>query len=188
VQRTIFEQNAKTFVQKEFQFAYTQVVNRTYKFDVKHPSIELLLIGRELSATTIDSLQKRLPLYQLDSTRLMIRQGLDAKQEIDLAQIKASILEDVFSEQKAVDTVQKTVNKLQMPLPDLKAELKSLYPGMKEFTLSQTVMQSLDSLRIDTVTLFVARFSRSFPAREKTKLRNWLKERVKTDSLKLVVE
>lgn len=188
VQRTIFEESAKNFVQAEFNFPQTQVVSKNYKYEFKHPSIELLLIGQELPQTTIDSLRHRLHLYELDSTRLVIRQGLDAKQEIDLAQIKASILEDVFSEQKAADTVQKPPGKLERPLPDLKTELKNLYPDMQTYTLSQTIVQQLDSTRSDTVTLLVARFRRRMPLRERPRLSNWLKERIKTDSLKVVYE
>ena len=106
VERSIFEKNAKAFVQKEFHFARTQVVNRSYKMDRNKKTIELLLIGQELPQTTLDSLQKRLHLYSLDSTKLIVHQGLDAKQEIDIAQIKASILEDVFSsEQKKRKTL-----------------------------------------------------------------------------------
>ena len=75
-----------------------------------------------------------------------------------------------------------------MSLPDLKAEIQSLYPDMKDFTLSQSVVQSLDTVRFDTVTLFIGNFDRYFSARERTRLRTWLKERIKTDSIKLVIE
>lgn len=188
VQRTIFEESAKNFVQTEFRFPQTQVVSKTYKYDLKRPAIELLLIGQELLPPTVDSLRRRLHLYELDSTNLVIRQGLNAKQEIDLSQIKASILEDVFRKEKAADTAQPVLNKLERPLPDLKSELKNLYPDLQTFTLSQTVVQQLDSARTDTVTLLVARFRRRPLLRERTRLNGWLKERVKTDSVKLVIE
>ncbi|MCU7549282.1 TIGR00341 family protein [Chitinophagaceae bacterium LB-8] len=188
VQRTIFEENAKSFVQNEFSFPQTQVVDRNFKFQPKASSIELLLIGQRLPENKIDSLRKRMHIYNLDRTNLVIRQGLDAKQEIDLAQIKASVLEDVFSNRKLGDTTSSFSNKLEMPLPDLKTEIKSLYPDMKDFSLSQSVVQRLDTVHFDTVTLFVGNFDRYFSARERTRLRTWLKERVKTDSIKLIIE
>jgi uncharacterized hydrophobic protein (TIGR00271 family) len=188
VERAIFEENAKRFVLNEFKFPQTQVVSKTYKYQPKLSSIELLLIGQELPEQKIDSLRQRMSIYNLGKTKLSIRQGLDAKQEIDLAQIKASILEDVFSNKQQGDSLFGYTNKLEMPLPDLKAEIKSLYPDMKDFTLSQSVVQRLDTLRFDTVTLFIGNFDRYFSARERTRLRTWLKERVKTDSIKLIIE
>lgn len=186
VNRTIFEENARSFVQNEFQFATTQVVSRTIKPFPGPPSIELLLIGEELPDHIIDSLENRLNKYGLKGTKLVIRQGLDAKQQIDLAQIKASILEDVFA--KRADTVRKDFNKLDQPLPDLRAELKSLYPGMHHFILSQSIVRRMDSLRRDTVTLFVADFPSRVSNEERNRLASWLKARLKADSLKLIIE
>lgn len=186
VKRTIFEENARAFIQKEFSFSGTQVVNRILKSDQLRPSIELLLIGEELSRYKIDSLKARLSSYNLDGTELIIRQGLDAKQQIDLAQIKASILEDVFA--KRADTITKKLNKLERPLPELQGELKSLYPEMQHFVLTQSVIYSLDSVRQDTVTLFVADFTRRPRARDLRILSSWLKQRLQADSLKMVIE
>lgn len=188
VQKAIFEQNAKNFVQNEFRFPQTQVVNRTFRFDSKQPSIELLLIGQQLSGHILDSLRGRMHLYRLDSSGLVIRQGLDAKNEIDLAQIKASILEDVFSSNSKADTLKAELNKLELPIPDLKAELESLYPDMKEFTIGQTIIRSIDLARLDTVTLFVAKFPRYVTGSERIKMAGWLKERVRADSVKIILE
>jgi uncharacterized hydrophobic protein (TIGR00271 family) len=188
VQKAIFEQNAKNFVQTEFRFPQTQVVNKTYKFNHKHSTIELLLIGQELNRTVIDSLRQRMPLYNLDSNWLVIRQGLNAKREIDLAQVKASILEDVFSTVNTIDTSRATPVTPEIPIPDLSAELKSLYPYMTEYSLNQSVIKRLDTARLDTVTLFVAKFSRYLRNSEKLKMSGWIKQRTGADSVKVIVE
>lgn len=188
VQRSIFEDNAKTFVQKEFHFGRTQVVNRNYKMDGSKSTIELLLIGQELPDTTLDSLQKRLHLYSLDSTKLIVHQGLDANNDIDLAQIKASILEDVFSAENTRDTVTIAPQKIDLPIPDLRKELTSLYPDMRWYTLSQGVVYNLDSTRRDTITVFTTNFSKRVATTERIKLVNWLKQRIHSDSVKLFIE
>lgn len=188
VQRSIFEDNAQNFVQKEFHFARTQVINRSFKMDGKRQTIELLLIGQELPQTTIDSLKKRLPVYSLDSTNLIVHQGLNAKNEIDIAQIKASILHDVFSQEKQADTVAVKPEKIDLPLPDLRKELSSLYPDMRWYTLSQSVIVNLDSTRRDTVSVFTANFQKAFYRSERTKLAAWLKQRIPSDSVKLFIE
>jgi uncharacterized hydrophobic protein (TIGR00271 family) len=188
VEKSIFENNAKTFVQQEFHFARTQVINRSFKLDGKKQTIELLLIGQELPPLTIDSLRKRLPLYSLESTDLIVHQGLNAKNEIDIAQIKASILEDVFSVEKQASTIPVKPHKIDLPLPDLRKELSSLYPDMRWYTLSQSVIVSLDSTRLDTVSVFTASFNKTFYRSERTKLAAWLKQRILSDSVKLFIE
>lgn len=188
VQKAIFEQNARNFVQHEFNFVQTQVVNRNYKFSTKKPSIELLLIGKQLSSSTIDSLRRRMRFYKLDSSALVIHQGLDAKNEIDLAQIKASILQDVFPSKKETEKTEPSLNKLELPLPDIQSEVRLLYPDLKEFSLTQTIITNLDSSRYDTVTLLVAKFPRYLIRAEREKMSNWIKERIHTDSLKVIFE
>jgi len=189
VQRGIFETNAKSFVQNEFKFSRTQVVSRNFSLDGSKKTIELLLVGQPLDDHIVDSLKQRLPLYGLDSSRLVIRQGLDAKQEIDIAQIKASILEDVFKEEKQQDTIPVASQKIDLPIPDLEAELKSLYPDLQRYSLSQSVFNTLDSAgRKDTVSLFTAQFKRNIPRPERLRLESWLKQRIHSDSVKLVIE
>jgi uncharacterized membrane protein len=186
VQRTIFEGNAKRFVQNEFHFKRTQVVNKNYTFLGNKKTIELLLIGQELTPLTIDSLRNRMALYDLDSTKLIIHQGLNARQEIDLAQIKASILEDVFAEEP--DTLPQQVNKLEKTLPDISSELKTLYPEIKEYAIENAILIKQDSIRKDTLTFFIARTAKYLPVKEQKKLTDWVKQRIGADSVRFINE
>lgn len=188
VQNAIFEQNVRNFVQNEFRFDQTQVVSRVYKYNGANSTIDLLLIGEVLPRTIIDSLRGRMSRYKLDSNWLRIRQGLDAKSQVDIAQIKASILEDVFNAKKDTVKTQRSPNKLEIPLPDLRTELRALYPDLREFSLHHSIFTRTDTLRLDTMTLFIARFGKQVPAAEQEKLREWLKQRTQSDSLRLMVE
>ncbi len=188
VERSIFEGNAKKFVLNEFRFSRTQVISKTYKVQGKDKIIELLLVGEELSPEAIDSLRTRMSFYSLASTRLIVHQGLDAKQEIDLAQIKASILEDVFKTEKQRDTLVRQPQKIELVIPDLQLELKSLYPDMENYSLAQSIFYNLSSLKPDTLTLFTARFKKRISRNDRLRLQEWIKQRVKTDSVKLLIE
>jgi len=187
VERSIFENEAKSFVQKEFSLSRSQVVNRNYKMDGGKKSIELLMIGQELPGEFIDSLKKRMPLYGLKNTQLIVHQGLNENQQIDMAQIKASILEDVFKDEKQ-DSIVIRPKKIDLPLPDLRGELKSLYPDMENYSLAQTIVYNLDSSRLDTISLFTARFKKNFSRNEKLKIQNWVRQRIKSDSVKVLIE
>ena len=188
VKRAIFESSAKNYVQQEFRFPRTQVINRNYKMAGTKTTIELLVVGEELRPATIYSLAERMTLYGLDSTKLIVHQGLDAKQEIDLAQIKASILEDVFMKEKQNETISLQHHKIDLPIPDLQLELNSLYPNLRNYSLAQTVQFNFDLSRRDTFTLFSGSFKGNFSKSEQVKLQSWLKQRIKSDSVKIYLE
>lgn len=189
VERSIFEHSAKNFVQNEFRFSKTQVINKSYSMDGGKQSIDLLLLGQELPEHIIDSLKSRMPVYGLDTNvMLTIHQGLNARQQIDMSEIKASILEDVFKEEKEADTVKLAPTKLELPIPDIKTELKTLYPDITTYSLSQTVFYSIDSTKKDTITLFTIRSKKTINKNERARLQNWVKTRIHSDSVKLVTE
>lgn len=185
VDQSIFESNAQNFVQQELSFKNTQVISKSYKYSSsKGNEIELLLLGAELTPLQIDSLKKKMPLYQLDHTKLDIRQGLNAKNEIDLSQIKASIMETVTANAKAEKPV---YTKLNMPIPEIGGEIKSLYPQLRQYSISHVEVNNLDSNRKDTLTLVVASFKELVRTPDRQRLQLWLKNRLQVDSVRLIV-
>jgi uncharacterized membrane protein len=188
VERSIFENNAKNFVQKEFKYVRSQVVTRNFRIDGQKKIIELLIVGQELPPNVIDSLKQRMPLYGLDSVTLVVHQGLNAKQEIDLAQIKTSILEEMFMNEKKNDSINIRPQKIDLPIPDIRAELKALYPELETYSLSQTVVHRPDSLHSDTISLLTASFKNQLTDYDRIKLQSWVKNRIKSDSVKLLIE
>jgi uncharacterized hydrophobic protein (TIGR00271 family) len=189
VKRTIFETNAKNFIQTEFKFPGSQIVKSSFNITDQKKNVEILVVGREISQSSIDSMEQRMRNYGLDGTTLTVHQGLDAKQEIDLAQIRASILENIFETQKLRDTSHTPVSKLELPIPDLHAEIKSLFPNIASYSLSQTVFYSLDTLtRLDTISLLTVHSIHPISSSDSGRLKDWVAQRIKTDSLKLVIE
>ena len=186
--QSIFESNAKKFITTEFHFPKTQVVTSHYLFDEHHPSIELLLVGQPLSIEFLDTIKHKLSAYHLDSARLIVHQGLDAKQKIDLSEIKASVLEDLFAAEHAGDSI--TVSKEPIPqtLPDIKDELIALYPSIRRYSIGPSVFIHADTTGADSLITFVCQSAPPLPSREKVRLRLWLKHRLQTDSVKCVFE
>lgn len=187
VDKSIFETNAQAFVNDRFRFKNTQVVNKTFRYRSDSSEIDLLLIGESLPQSTIDTITQELKQYRLRNAKLVVRQGLDAKQQIDFSQIKASILEDVFKKDSAQNSaIEEHASK--QDIPDLRAELKALYPGLASYTGSRSIVYRTDTLATDTLTLFVANFSKAPTREERHKMQQWLKERLQTDSVRLIVQ
>ncbi len=127
--------------------------------------------------------------YKLYRNSLRIRQGLNAKREIDLSQVKASIPEDVVQKQKNIDTApQKPLSKLEKPILVLKDELRTLYTVMQEYSLANTIVKNTDSSTTGKIENFVAKFSRFLIRNEREKSGESLRITSMADSLKLVVE
>lgn len=192
VNKSIFETNARRFVEQQFQFKNTQVVSKNFIYDGDHHTIDVLLLGDELSQPAIDTLSSKLKNYQLGGTKLLIRQGLNARRQIDLAQIKASILEDVFSKERPKDTVKAKVVQPATP-PAMRdtavlAELKILYPAVRSFGVSSMLIHTIDSLHTDTVKVALARFSKPLKRTEELRLQRWLQARYNAPSLRLVTQ
>lgn len=188
VNKSLFENAADQFVKEQFHFKNTQVVARTFRYDSKKPQIDLLLIGQELPAMTIDSLQNNLKKYRLDNTKLIVRQGWNAKQEIDFSQIKASIMEDVFARDSIINSSQSPGGlNAEQHIPDLLEELKALHPDLLSYSAT-TVIERSEKAGNDTLTLVVMDLNKPLQAREHEKLRRWLTTRIQADSVKLVIE
>jgi len=185
VQKSIFENNAQKFIREQFDFTTTQVINRNLRYSKDEKEIDLLLIGTQLDDNIINAIKAKLKDYKLDGTTLRIRQGLNARQEVDFSQIKASIMEDVFKKgNQPVNSIK--INKLSQPLPDIRSELIALFPEIKSYSLSNIVINRLDTQSRDTLTLFSAEVSKVPLQANQARIRYWLKGRLKVDTVRTV--
>jgi uncharacterized hydrophobic protein (TIGR00271 family) len=188
VDKSIFETNARKFVAEQFNFDNTQVVSKSFAYSTKLKSIEVLLIGAELDKHMLDTLSKKLAHYNLKGVELHVRQGLNAQQHIDLSQIKASILEDVFNQVPKKDTVHTVTLKPSLEDSTVLKEMKVLYPQIRSYGLSKVVLQWTDTLKVDTQRIALIRFQKRLPVSEIKKLQEWLQVRYKQRSIKVIAE
>lgn len=187
VDQSIFESNASRFVKNEFRLDDTHIINKTFRYENGKKEIVLLAIGDNLTKDKIDSLRAKLAKYNIGDARLTIKQGLNAKNQIDFSQIKASILEDIFTRQDAARKSHEGAaasGDADAPFPALANELQALFPDISSYTLTKTFINATDTNRVDTAILFIGNCSRSIK-NEESRLRNWLISRlnIKKDSL-----
>jgi len=188
VNMSIFESNARKFVEEQFHFDNTQVVSKSFKYTGEKKSIDLLLIGDILNKPMIDSLKNHMNQYRLRNVTLTIRQGLDARHQLDLSQIKASILEDVFNNTTKTDTIRLAPKKTTAIDSVVILEMKVLYPALKTFGVSKLAIRTADSLRVDTQRIALARFDKPLRKVDVVKLQQWLQQRYQSPSLKLLIQ
>ncbi|TSD67071.1 TIGR00341 family protein [Inquilinus sp. KBS0705] len=188
VNKSIFENNANKFIEEQFHFNNTQVVSKSFVYTESTKRIDLLLIGAILDKPVIDSLHKQMNKYRLRNVKLNIRQGLNAKQQLDLSQIKASILEDVFGSRPNADTIKMSPKKALMPDSMVLAELKVLYPTVTSFGVSKIAIRHPDSLKSDTQMIALSRFKKPLGKNDAVKLQQWLRQRYQSPKLSLIIQ
>lgn len=190
VQKSIFETNAALFVRREFRFENTYIVNKVFRYDDGVREIDLLLLGDDISKETIDTLNNKLKQYRLGNTRLIIHQGLNARKQLDFAQIKASILQGVLDKQQELLTADHKTSSSNSAdtFPDLVGELRILYPDIVEYSLSYVYVKRIDTLKVDTVALFFSSWRKTIKKEDTSKLRAWLKSRIKNSHITLAVK
>lgn len=190
VEKSIFETNANQFIRREFQFKDTYIVNKVLRFEDGVREIDLLLLGNDISGSQLDSLNKKLDQYHLHNTKLTVHQGLSARQQLDFAQMKASILQGVMDKQqeRLPDSSHGTAYTLNDTFPDLSKEFRALYPGIRAYSLSKVYMKKTDSLDTDTIVLLYSRWKARPRKADTLKLRSWLASRINTNAITIIAD
>ncbi len=201
VQRSVFERNAMAFVSQEFGFPKTRVINKQFTFDSKTPVIEVSLFGEKVSEDVLENVKSKLSNYKLDKTHLVVFQGYDENSnEIALTStLRSGIVEELYKQNEQVmrskddrirfleDEVLQLKGK-QFQNQEIGSEIKILYPDLEAFTLNRTLYLKLDSMKQDTTYLALAAFKKVPPKKDILKLEEWLRARVKSDKVMVVVK
>ena len=194
IQDTFFESAANRFVNEQLAF----VLDKKIHHEGKHHEIRVVLIGQEVPEASIAIARSKMKEYKLENTKLVVLQGMN-NEAVDISSIRAMVMEDFYknSEQRLVEQKQQ-ISSLEKNLEQYRKydelgkkiipELKVLYPSVKSVSISHALELTVDSVRIDTVTLAVLRFGRHPDTHEKEKITEWLKARTGSKQLRLIAE
>ena len=198
IQDTFFESAANRFVNEQLAFENTQVLDKKIHHEGKQHEIRVVLIGQEVPEASIAIARSKMKDYKLDNTKLVVLQGMN-NESVDISSIRAMVMEDFYknSEQRLVEQKQQ-ISSLEKNLEQYRKydelgkkiipELKVLYPSVKSVSISHALELTVDSVRIDTVTLAVLKFGKHPDTHEKEKITEWLKARTGAKKLRLIAE
>jgi uncharacterized hydrophobic protein (TIGR00271 family) len=201
VKRSIFERNVSNFITRELQFDNCRVISKQINYSVDPNRVEISLFGEQLSSEKIEGVKKKLVDYDLAKAELVIFQGYDAS--IDEAalesNIRTGIIEELYKQnQQLLESKDKRIVFLENEVFRLKqtsfisseiaAELKTLYPNAREFSMNKSILTSMDSLKQDTVMLAYIKFARRPYNSELKKIQAWLSARLKSNDVKVIIQ
>lgn len=203
VTKTIFEQNSKQFVSKFFDYEQTQVIRQ--EADAESQTIEVTLYGEPIGENEINRINSELEKNGLNGATLIVQQGYIPKDTMSdetfvriEQDIKVGIIEEMYEKnneiikgkEEQISFLENEILKYkskELPVEDISRELKAQYNTVTEFSITNSVIYEMDSIKPDTVCLAYVKFSRRPKNSERKKIEDWLKVRTKTNSLKLLV-
>lgn len=199
VKDTLHDNKISNFIENEMTFENSQIISKKVEYVNDTCEINLIYMGKEIPEYAIQEAQAKLPKYHLDKCRLVVQQGIDNGKISDLSTIKAMVVEDLYkNNEKRILEQSEQIKELEKEISEYKLldnttekmapELKILYPSAKNISIGNAVSVSTDSLKKDTTTIAIIKFSSKPSKTEIDKLTSWLKERTGAKDLKLIVE
>ena len=113
VYSSVMERNIQTYLNHEFVFENTQLVQSST--DTKSKQINVSLVGQTISQEVINRLEQELPVYNLEGYTLHVTQNSIAEADVDNAdKITIALQENTISELQAqLEEQQKRLDELE---------------------------------------------------------------------------
>ena len=196
VRRSIFDNKVNSFVKVELSQPGTQVISSSVDEDSQVLSI--VAVGKEISDSAKSAAKKRMAQYGLGKYTLNIIQGEGSDSILSLSNKLTQINNSRDDERKKLVAMSAEISELnsrldsytkyEMLTQEVFSEMKVLYPHVKTVSISRVAQSSRDTTAVKRFVAAIislddkARISSS----EKIKLQDWLKARIKADSLVVV--
>lgn len=196
VRETLFKKRAADYVHQVFKFPATNVLKTEAIYKQDGPVIEVWLRGVRLDANTIAQLQNQLTSFELHDVTLKIEQD---PEQMTAADIKSEVLEKILtdnldslrSKEAKINYLKEQVISLQrnqLPVEKLSRESSRFDDKITGISIVQSVFFNPEGIPTDTVHVAITNFAESPKPEQVSRFAGWLKERLESDSLRVVVE
>jgi len=199
VRKTVFKQSCEAFIADTILPTGRQVITQSVQHSAEGSSLELTLFGDRIEADQLAIIEGNFKKKFGESNSIIINQGADFVGEDDLALLKEYVEKSGKETKKVITKKDSTIIALKSEIQRLKSndfeitdyaeEAKSIFPNLSEFTLSDNIIVSTDSIVMrDTILMAYTKFTKKPLKTDREKLTNWLKVKTKMRRVKLIVE
>ena len=195
IKQSVFENNIENFITKELNCSGTNILSHQY--DLKTKTLHVVAVGNPISTDSIAKAQKTMTDYQLDGYALKVIQGSNSDsllllQHKNKGQLMVGEKNTAEWQELAYrnDVLQKQLNSYtHYPVlaNDMKEELKVVCPEAKSIMLSKASESFVDSASIKNYIVAVVKTNKTLAKDNRKQLYDWLKVKVKSDSLELII-
>ncbi len=200
VQETRFRGTARRFVAEQLGGAERSLLNVSLAYGRDSSTIDATLLGDPLPVAAVDSLRRRLLVYGLARTRLVLRQPFE--KQLSPAQVGELVREGIQRNGDArasrpadaaamsrdaqlllMQTELAQARAADLAVRPLANELATLYPTLVSMAVGRQATVSDTSAGVPRMTGVVLRWQRLPSVAERARVRSWLALRLTTDSL-----
>ena len=195
IKQSVFENNIEKFITKELSYNGTNILSHEY--DLQTKTLHVVAVGNPIPADTIAKAQKTMTDYKLEGYKLKVIQGTNSDSLLILqnkkkGQIKLGEKNSAEWQELAYrnDVLQKQLNSYtHYPVlaNDMKEELKVVCPSAKSIMLSKASESFVDSASIKNHIVAIVKTNKPLAKDNRKQLYDWLKVKVKSDSLELII-
>lgn len=184
--RFISEQNYQTkvdnFLEAEFENKGNTIIYKKTSYLSNPKKIELALLNRRISADQIKEMNSKLKKYNIENTLIIIRQ--DSAFLADANTKNAEMNEITDNSAKAIVQLNNQISKYSFKTDNIFPEARSIFPELTSLSVAkQEIFDASDSTKIIPVAFYQS--ENILTDQEVTTLRNWLKVKLKIDTLEV---
>lgn len=195
IKQSVIENNIEKFVRDELNNSGTYIVSHEY--DSKTKTLNVVAIGKPISVGAIAKAQKSMADYKLGDYTLKVIQGASSDSLLAIQRNKKGLAvtgegnsskwQEQAYQNVALQKQLAAYTRYPVLANDMKRELKVVCPAAKSLVLSQSSECFLDTALTKGYVMAVVKTNNTLAKDDRQQLYEWLKARVKTDSLELIV-
>ena len=195
---TLFDQQVRSFVNKELDFPNTQVLSKTIAVDTAgRKEINVVLLGEAVPDMMIETARAHMRDYGLGGIGLNIQQGFGS--DVDVNELKAVLMTDLYKNNEElvqaqamqIDSLKHTVDRYRRASHlalSLTPELRVLYPQVERLACTPTIIANTVQDKPDTVLLVYVKVKNELTPDEQRKLSQWMAARTEEKDIKLIID
>lgn len=195
IKQSVTENNVEKFVRDELNNNGTYIIS--YEYDSKNKTLNVVAIGKPISVGAIAKAQKSMADYKLGDYTLKVIQGASSDSLLAMQRNKKGLAvtgegnsskwQEQAYQNVALQKQLAAYTRYPVLANDMKRELKVVCPAAKSLVLSQSSECFLDTALTKGYVMAVVKTNNTLAKDDRQQLYEWLKARVKTDSLELIV-
>ena len=195
IKQSVFENNIEKFITKELNYSGTNILSHEY--DLKTKTLHVVAVGNPISTDTIAKAQKSMTNYQLDGYVLKVIQGTNSdsllllqhknKGQLMVGEKNTAEWQELAYNNDVLKKELTSYTRYPVLANDMREELKVVCPSAKSIMLSKASEYFVDSASIKNHIVAVVKTSKTLAKDNRKQLYDWLKVKVKSDSLELIV-
>ena len=194
IEQSVFENNVEEFITKELNYIGTNILS--HEGDPQTKTLRVIAVGNPISTNSIKKAEKTMVDYDLNGYKLKVIQGNPdsllilqnkMKGQLMTGEKNTAELQELAYNNDVLRKELTSYTRYPVLANDMKKELKVVCPSAKSIILSKASETFVDSASIKNHIVAVVKTSKPLAKDNRKLLYDWLKVKVKSDSLELIV-